>query len=468
MMNNFIKTKLRLPAKMWQAMLVLFATCLGMQMFGGQINAEAPVYKIGIEDSYAPFEVKDENGEWTGINPELMNEISRLENFEYEFVDRDFKVANEEVLAGKIDAAMPVSITPARQLDYDFSDPFFKSGIIVASYQGTDINNLNDLKGKKVGVRSGTTDAAYAEKLAKKYDFTVVEFSNTHAVYNDVVIGNVEATFDDEPIIENLIKDGVPLKIITKPASITSNSLIVKRDKHAELIKKFNHGLAQLKANGRYDEIVNKYVQVKHPKPVITAEMTDSDVASYWQVNERMLLRGLLIVVIMFGAIWALAGGLALELYLRSQKQKKLAQLLDQAPAFAVGNIAILVVGVIVALGLTALGTFSLLGWIVGGLLIIVLEGVAFAKRLQQAGPTKQHDAKRKVLWRYHLLGTGRATLVLAMAGFYVAAMTNLIKMVPGVVTFEIWGIVVLVFIAIFIMLTVWQRKCVRQIKTTN
>ena len=41
----------------------------------------------------------------------------------------------------------------------------------------------------------------------------------------------------------------------------TPYGFAVKKGENAELVEKFNAGLANIKANGKYDEIVKKYVQ---------------------------------------------------------------------------------------------------------------------------------------------------------------------------------------------------------------
>ncbi|QBO36386.1 transporter substrate-binding domain-containing protein [Periweissella cryptocerci] len=466
MMNTRMK-KTTKNNKVRQIVLMVIAVCFGLQIFGGQMNADTREYSIGLEDNYAPFSSKNEIGQWVGISPDLMKEIAALEGFECRFVEKNFKEASDQVLSGEIDATMPVSIIPERQAGFDFSEPFFKSGIVAAIYQGTDINSLEDLKGKKVGVKRGTTDAMHAYKLAAKYNFTVVESSNTHAVYNDVIIGKVAATFDDEPIIESLIDNGVPLKIITKPVSITSNSLIVKKGTNSELIQKFNHGLAQLKKSGRYDEIVKQYMPTKRPQPTITAEMTTVDMGDFWRANKKVLLLGLVLLVVMFGVIWVLARALALSLYHHSKKHPKLDDLLERIPAFIIGNVVVLVVGVVLALVLAQFSTFNWVGWIIGVVLITLLEGLAFAKRLDQV-TIADTKLRRKVLRQYHLRGVVRDILVLAMAGYYIATATGTIKMMVDVYAFEIWSGIFVGFIVILSILTIWQRKVVHIIEDNN
>ena len=50
-----------------------------------------------------------------------------------------------------------MTITPEREKSFDFSTPYFESGIQLAVKKGNDkIQSYKDLKGKKVGVKVGT------------------------------------------------------------------------------------------------------------------------------------------------------------------------------------------------------------------------------------------------------------------------------------------------------------------------
>ena len=103
---------------------------------------------------------------------------------------------------------------------------------------------------------------AYAESLADKYGFTVTYFEDSPTMYQAVVGGQVAACFDDTPIMASNIKDtGIGMEIIdgtgNDPAAY--GFAIFNKD-NQELIDMFNAGLANIKADGTYDEIIAKYL----------------------------------------------------------------------------------------------------------------------------------------------------------------------------------------------------------------
>ena len=81
-------------------------------------------------------------------------------------------------------------------------------------------------------------------------------------MWNDVKTGNTAATFDDGPVLEYGIKEGVPLKVVTKkPIDAQPVAVGYQKGKNLELQKKMNDGIKWLKDTGQIDQIINKYTK---------------------------------------------------------------------------------------------------------------------------------------------------------------------------------------------------------------
>ena len=128
----------------------------------------------------------------------------------------------------------------------------------------TDLSSfsLKDLKGKNVAVKNGTAGADFANSLKDEYGFTVTVFEDSPTMYQDVILGNSAACVEDTPIMAASIKEGnLALKI---PEGMESDGapygLAIMDEKNQELLDMFNAGLADIKANRKYDEILAKYL----------------------------------------------------------------------------------------------------------------------------------------------------------------------------------------------------------------
>jgi polar amino acid transport system substrate-binding protein len=154
-----------------------------------------------------------------------------------------------------------MSITEERQLKYDFSAPYYDSGVVMAvAAANEDIKSYADLAGKKVAVKTGTEGATFAESISTQYGFDVVYFDESPFMYEDVKTGNSVACFEDYPVMGYGIAQGNGLKMVTEMEKGSSYGFAVLKDKNTELLEMFDAGLTNIKENGKYQEILDKYI----------------------------------------------------------------------------------------------------------------------------------------------------------------------------------------------------------------
>ncbi|MDR3191254.1 MAG: amino acid ABC transporter substrate-binding protein/permease [Lactobacillaceae bacterium] len=245
------------------SLLVLVTALVGMVIGVQQTQAAAkPHYTITTDSTYPPFEFRTEQNKYVGIDMDMLKAISKEEGFTYTLKPMSFNAGVQAVQAGQVDGILAgMTITDERQKSFNFGEPYYKTGVVVAvSAKDKTVKSLKDLKGKTVALKTGTAGATYALSLQKKYDFQVTYYNNSDMMYNAVDTGNAVAAFEDQPVMLYAIKQGTPLKIITKPANGGWYGFGVKKGQNAALIKAFNAGYKKIVANGEYDKIVNRYL----------------------------------------------------------------------------------------------------------------------------------------------------------------------------------------------------------------
>ena len=226
--------------------------------------ALAEDYAIGTDTAFRPFEYTDENGDLVGIDVEILAAIAEDQGFTYTIEPLGWDASIAACQAGQKDGMIAgASITQERKdSGWIFSDGYFTANQSMAVAAGSDITGFDALSGKSVAVKIGTQSKDYADSLAEQYGFTVVTFESSPDVYQAVIGGQCAACFDDTPILADYIKsNGVPLQIVdgTGNEGAEYGMAIFDPDKQ-DLIDKFNAGLANIKANGTYDEIIAKYM----------------------------------------------------------------------------------------------------------------------------------------------------------------------------------------------------------------
>lgn len=220
------------------------------------------VYQIATDITFKPFEFENENGEMVGIDLDLLKAIAEDQGFTYELQVVGFNAAVMAMETGAADAVIAgMSITPEREELYDFSEPYFESGVGCAVLPDSEATDYADFAGKQVAAKTGTEGCKFAESIAEEYGFTVVQFDTSAMMYQDVLAGNSVACFEDYPVMGYEISQGMELKLLDKLESANNYGIAVMKGQNGELIEMINAGLANLKENGKYDEIINTYIK---------------------------------------------------------------------------------------------------------------------------------------------------------------------------------------------------------------
>lgn len=243
------------------SLLMAGAMVVGMTM---PVAAEEKTWTIATDTVFKPFEYTDENGDFVGIDVDILAAVAEDQGFEYELKSLGWDAAIAACQSGQADGMIAgASITDERKdSGWKFSDGYYNATQSIAVKADSDIAGFADLDGKNVGVKTGTQGAAYAESLADENGFTITYFEDSPTMYQAVLGGQVTACFEDTPIMAASIKDGeLDMKIVegTENEGAPYGFAIFNAD-NQELLDMFNAGLKDIKDNGKYDEIVAKYL----------------------------------------------------------------------------------------------------------------------------------------------------------------------------------------------------------------
>lgn len=227
-------------------------------------TASDKTWIIATDTVFKPFEYTNENNEFVGIDVDLLAAIAEDQGFNYELQSLGWDAAIAAVQAGQADGMIAGATIKQERIDsgWIFSDGYFDATQTFVVGEGSDIASFEDLAGKNVAVKNGTAGKDFAESLMDEYGFTITVFEDSPTMYQDVLLGNSAACVEDTPIMAASIKEGgLALQI---PDGMESEGapygFAIMDDKNQELLDMFNAGLANIKANGIYDEIIAKYL----------------------------------------------------------------------------------------------------------------------------------------------------------------------------------------------------------------
>ena len=195
---------------------------------------------------------------------EILEAMAKDQGFTYDLHYVGWDAAIAECQAGQADGMIAgASITEERKANgWIFSEGYYDATQGMAVKADSDIASIQDLKGKTVVVKNGTMSDQYATELSEKIGFKVTRVSTSPDMYQQVTGGQAAACFDDTPILKYSIKDGdLDMKYVdgSENAPAAYGMAVFNKDKQ-ELIDLFNKGLANIKTDGTYDEIIAKYL----------------------------------------------------------------------------------------------------------------------------------------------------------------------------------------------------------------
>ncbi|AKB73625.1 Glutamine ABC transporter, periplasmic glutamine-binding protein [Methanosarcina lacustris Z-7289] len=224
-------------------------------------DGEMPTYIVGTEAQFPPFEIVDSRGNVIGFDVDLMNAIAEDQGFKVEYLDQDFAGLIPALQTGNVDIiASGMTITDEREKEVDFSESYINAGLALAVLTGNEnIKSVDDLQGKIVAVQTGSTGFLKAEELQKAGIIAEIkDFPHVNEAIEELKIGGADAMINDLPVTEAFIAAQPDvIKIVGEPLNSEDYGFAV-RTGNTELLTKINAGLENVKASGKYDELLTK------------------------------------------------------------------------------------------------------------------------------------------------------------------------------------------------------------------
>ncbi len=211
----------------------------------------------GTNAEFAPFEMR-EGDQVIGIDAEIAKKIADKLGVELVVEDMEFDPLITALVSGKIDfIAAGYTIKPDREEQVLFTDTYFKAVQVIIVQEGnTEIQSVDDLVGKKIGVQNGTTGDFVADEIEGA---EVVRFNNGIEAVLDLGNGKIDAVIIDNLPAQMLVESNPGLKILDEKPSEDEEYAIAVRKEDTELQKIINEVLKEMKESGEIEELVNKY-----------------------------------------------------------------------------------------------------------------------------------------------------------------------------------------------------------------
>ena len=241
--------------------LVMVAACL--TACGGAKGAtlkdvqKAGKLTVATSPDFPPFESL-EGGEVVGIEPDIMKLICDKLGVELEVVQMDFDSVLIGIQAAKYDcAASGITVTPDREKNMLFTDPYYNAAQVIVVAEGSPITGKADLAGKVASVQTGTT----AESGCQDEGIDVQAFAANADAKTALTTGKVDAWVVDNLTAMQMVEDGDGLVILEEKMTEEPYAFAFAMGSE-DLVAAINSALAELIADGTVEGIFDSYGEV--------------------------------------------------------------------------------------------------------------------------------------------------------------------------------------------------------------
>jgi cystine transport system substrate-binding protein len=222
-----------------------------------KIKSEEKI-RIGTEGTYAPYTFHDKDGKLTGFDVEIAEEVSKRLGVKPEFIETKWDGMFAGLDAKRFDMVVnQVGIKADRQEKYDFSDPYIVSkAVLIVSTENTTIKKFEDLKGKK----SAQSLTSNLFKIAENNGAVIQPIESFNQAIDLLTSKRVDATVNDSLSyldIKNQ-KPNLAIKVVDEEGNAQPNAILFNKG-NKELVEAVNKALTDMKADGTYLKISNKW-----------------------------------------------------------------------------------------------------------------------------------------------------------------------------------------------------------------
>ena len=245
-------------------MMIMALTACGGSGSGDSEEAAAPL-KVVTEATFAPFEfTEDGNEEIVGFDVDMMNAIAESQGLEIEWVNMEFDslIPALESKQGDIICAGMNKLAGDRAEKVDFGDTYFESDLMLLVKSDSTLTSIDDVTpDMKLASQIGTTGGEYVQALEGEGKIAQgVVLNQWTDSYMQLQNGDVQGVIVDKPVGEAYLNSHSDIaKFVGEPFGDHEEFAYAVQKGNTELLDKLNAGLANMKENGTYEELVDKW-----------------------------------------------------------------------------------------------------------------------------------------------------------------------------------------------------------------
>jgi polar amino acid transport system substrate-binding protein len=221
--------------------------------------------RVGFEAGYLPFEMADKKGNFIGFDIDMAKEMAKAMGVKFVPVNTAWDGIIPALITKKFDIIMSgMTVTQERNLKINFADPYIIVGqtiLLNKKHEGT-VTSYKDLNDPKYTITSklGTTGEQAIKRMIPKATYKSFEVETEAAL--EALSGKADATVYDLPFcVVFMAQQGAgKLIFLDKPFTYEPLAWAIRKG-DPDFMNWLNNFLKQVKNDGRYDKIYDKWIK---------------------------------------------------------------------------------------------------------------------------------------------------------------------------------------------------------------
>ena len=220
------------------------------------------VFVLGLDDSFPPLGFRDDNNNIVGYDIDLAKEVAKRLGVEFKAQPIDWDAKEMELETGKIDCIWNgFTITEERIQALSFTAAYLNNDQVLVVRDDSGINSLEDMKGKIVGIQSGSSaqeavddNDSFANSLSN-----LIMFKDNITALNDLEIGGVDGVVMDSVVANySIAQTKKAFKVIDEPLANEGYGIAFRKTE-PELRDKVWSILKEMQSDGTVTAIGQKW-----------------------------------------------------------------------------------------------------------------------------------------------------------------------------------------------------------------
>ncbi len=215
---------------------------------------------LGLDASFPPMGFTDESNNIIGFDIDVAQEVCDRLGVELVKQPINWDTKEEDLNVGKIDCIWNgMSISPARADAMNLSEPYMKNEMIFVVPANSDIKTMDDLKGRTIGVQSGSTAQEILEAADMYKDIKESPLEDNVTALNQMELGFSDAVFLDS-VVANYFITSNNKDFVILPGNLEAEEYAIGFRKNDEALRnKVQELLSEMKSDGKLGEISTKW-----------------------------------------------------------------------------------------------------------------------------------------------------------------------------------------------------------------